>query len=177
MAVRLRLQRYGSTHHPFYRLVAAESTRARDGKFLALLGTYDPMKSIVNVDVNELNRWFQNGALPTDTVRSLLRKHKIELSRSYKVVTVDKKEVKPAPTPVKKKVTKTAPKKEAAPVKPQAETPKQETAAKTSATKTTAIKASVKPAASKAKPIAEKKTAPAKKPTTLKKEPTTKTTR
>lgn len=143
MAVRLRLQRYGSTHRPFYRLVAAESTRARNGKFLSLIGTYDPSKSDVKVDVNELNRWYQNGALPTDTVRSLLRKHKIELSKTYKVV-YEKKEVKPVAVPVKKKVTKTAPKKETTVVKPTAEAPKKSAQpAKKPASKTAVAKPTV----------------------------------
>lgn len=77
MAVRLRLQRYGSNKRPFYRVVASDSKRARDGKFLEILGTYDPLISKVSVDAEKVQKWMSNGALPTDTVRSLFKKYKV----------------------------------------------------------------------------------------------------
>lgn len=74
--VKIRLQRLGSTHKPFYRVVVAESQRARDGKFLEVIGTYNPLKNEFNVDRESLDKWVKNGAQPTDTVKSLLRKNK-----------------------------------------------------------------------------------------------------
>lgn len=74
--VKIRLQRLGSTHKPFYRVVVAESSRARDGKFLEVIGTYNPLKDEFNVDRESLEKWVKNGAQPTDTVKSLLRKNK-----------------------------------------------------------------------------------------------------
>ncbi len=81
MAVKLRLKRMGSKQKPFYRIVAADSRSPRDGKFLESVGTYDPIKKDENVtvDINEERAlyWMQNGAIPTDTVRSILSKQGI----------------------------------------------------------------------------------------------------
>lgn len=74
MAVKIRLQRFGSTHKPFYRVVAADSRRARDGKFLEILGTYDPSKGVVSLNKEQIQHWVSNGAQLTDTVKSLLKK-------------------------------------------------------------------------------------------------------
>ncbi len=77
MAVKLRLQRFGSHKNPYYRVVASDSRRARDGKFLEILGTYDPLKSVVSVDAEKVEKWIKNGAQPTDTVKSLLKKFNV----------------------------------------------------------------------------------------------------
>ena len=77
MAVKLRLQRFGSNKKPFYRVVASESNRARDGKFLEILGTYDPLLGIVLVDCEKVQKWISNGAQPTDTVKSLFKKYNV----------------------------------------------------------------------------------------------------
>jgi len=77
MAVKIRLQRFGAKKRPFYRVVASESTRARDGKFLEILGTYNPLDGTVNVDAEKVQKWLNNGAQPTDTVKSLLKKHNV----------------------------------------------------------------------------------------------------
>lgn len=77
MAVKLRLQRFGNHKRPFYRIVAADSKAPRDGKFLEILGTYEPIKGTVSVDSEKVTKWIENGALPTDTVRSLFRKHNV----------------------------------------------------------------------------------------------------
>ncbi len=76
MAVKLRLKRMGSKQAPFYRIVAADSRSPRDGKFIENVGTYNPIKEDNNVTVNEevALKWLNNGAQPTDTVRSLLSK-------------------------------------------------------------------------------------------------------
>jgi small subunit ribosomal protein S16 len=77
MAVKIRLQRFGSHKNPFYRVVASESSRSRDGKFLEVVGTYDALKGIVNIDGEKVQKWIGNGAQPTDTVKSLLKKYSV----------------------------------------------------------------------------------------------------
>ena len=74
MAVKLRLQRFGSHKSPQYRIVAADSRSPRDGRFIEVLGTYNPLTNPHQVVVNEERAmdWLQKGAQPTDTVKSLL---------------------------------------------------------------------------------------------------------
>ncbi|HVO84325.1 MAG TPA: 30S ribosomal protein S16 [Syntrophobacteria bacterium] len=76
MGVRIRLSRMGSTKRPFYRIVVADSRAPRDGKFVEVIGTYNPRTEPVGVQVNSerLQKWLKQGAEPTDTVRSLLKK-------------------------------------------------------------------------------------------------------
>jgi small subunit ribosomal protein S16 len=76
MAVRIRLTRLGRKKKPFYRIVVADSESPRDGKFLDIVGTYDPMQEPHAVSVNrqKLDEWIGRGALPTTTVKSLLNK-------------------------------------------------------------------------------------------------------
>jgi small subunit ribosomal protein S16 len=74
--VKLRLQRFGNHKRPYYRVVASDSKQPRDGKFLEILGTYDPINGSVNFDKEKIQTWISNGAQPTDTVKSLLKKHK-----------------------------------------------------------------------------------------------------
>ncbi len=76
MAVKIRLRRMGTKQTPFYRLVVADSRAARDGRFLESLGTYDPRKQPLglNVDADKALHWLERGAQPTDTVRQLLGK-------------------------------------------------------------------------------------------------------
>ena len=80
MAVVLRMTRRGSKKKPFYRIVAADSRSPRDGRFLQILGTYDPLKSENNirVDAEKITSWIKNGAKPSQTVASLLKKAGIE---------------------------------------------------------------------------------------------------
>jgi len=77
MAVRIRLSRHGRKKKPFYRIVAANSEAPRDGKFLEIVGTYDPLQDPVAITLNQdkLQAWLDKGALPTDTVKSLIVKH------------------------------------------------------------------------------------------------------
>ena len=77
MAVKLRLKRMGSKKKPFYRIVAADSRVARDGKFIELVGTYNPVWEPAEFKINEevALKWLSNGAQPTDTVRDLLSKN------------------------------------------------------------------------------------------------------
>ena len=74
--VRLRSQRYGSKKSPFYRIVATDSRNPRDGRFIEVVGTYDPLTNPATVKLDEENvmKWLSLGAKPTDTVKSLLSK-------------------------------------------------------------------------------------------------------
>jgi len=76
MAVKLRLKRMGTTKKPFYRIVAADSKSPRDGRAIEEVGTYNPVKqpAEVNIDKELALKWLRNGAIPTDTVRSLFSK-------------------------------------------------------------------------------------------------------
>lgn len=74
MAVKLRLTRVGKTKQPQYRIVAADSRSPRDGRFLEILGHYDPRQepSVVSLDEDKALKWLRNGAQPTERVRKLL---------------------------------------------------------------------------------------------------------
>ena len=74
--VKIRLRRMGAKKAPFYRVVAADSRFARDGRFIEEIGYYDPTKnpSVVSIDADKAKQWLSNGAQPTDTVRELLKK-------------------------------------------------------------------------------------------------------
>lgn len=79
MAVKLRLKRMGAKKRPFYRIVAADSRSPRDGRFIEVVGTYNPIMDPAEIKVDEEKalKWLQNGAEPTDTVRDLLKKEGI----------------------------------------------------------------------------------------------------
>ena len=76
MAVRIRLRRVGRKKNPMYRIVVANSTSPRDGRFIETIGQYAPRlaQSGLNVNAERANYWLDVGAQPSDTVRSLLRK-------------------------------------------------------------------------------------------------------
>ena len=76
MAVKIRLRRVGRKKSPMYRIVVADSKSPRDGKFIEIVGQYQPRTGdkAVNLDAARVNHWLDVGAQPTDTVRSLLRK-------------------------------------------------------------------------------------------------------
>ncbi len=75
MAVRIRLTRLGRKKKPFYRIIVADSECKRDGKFLDILGTYDPLKepATIQIDNDKLQSWLGKGALPSTTVKSLIK--------------------------------------------------------------------------------------------------------
>lgn len=77
MAVKIRLTRIGAKKAPFYRVVVADSRYPRDGRFIEEIGTYDPLteKNQFTVDAEKAKQWIKNGAQPTDTVKSLLKKN------------------------------------------------------------------------------------------------------
>lgn len=77
MAVKIRLRRMGAKKSPFYRIVVADSRSPRDGRFIEEIGYYNPMQepSVVKVDAEKAKKWISNGAQPTETVKSLFKKH------------------------------------------------------------------------------------------------------
>jgi small subunit ribosomal protein S16 len=76
MAVRIRLARHGAKKKPFYRIVVADSESPRDGRYLETVGTYNPLLDPAEITVKQerVQYWLEQGAIPTDTVRSLLKK-------------------------------------------------------------------------------------------------------
>lgn len=76
MAVKLRLKRMGAKKQPFYRIVAADSRSPRDGRFIEVIGTYNPLLNPAETKINEevAMKWLKNGATPTDTVKNIFSK-------------------------------------------------------------------------------------------------------
>ncbi len=74
----IRLARIGKKKHPFYRVVVTEKTRPRNGRFVEIVGTYDPLKkpAAIELDRDRVDYWLCKGAQPSDTVRSFLRNRK-----------------------------------------------------------------------------------------------------
>ena len=74
----IRLSRIGKKKKPFYRVVVTESSRPRDGRFVEVVGTYDPLKkpAEVKLDAERIKHWLSRGAQPSDTVRSFIRRQK-----------------------------------------------------------------------------------------------------
>ena len=74
----IRLARIGKKKHPFYRVIVTEKTRPRNGRFVEIVGTYDPLKKPAAVQLNSerVEYWLGKGAQPSDTVRSLIRNPK-----------------------------------------------------------------------------------------------------
>ena len=115
MAVKLRLTRMGKTKQPTYRVVATNSRTKRDGEYIELIGTYNPLTKPATVKLNEkvALEWLSKGAIPSDTVKNLFREagimKKFAESKVKKTEKVEKKETK--------EETKKAPAKKAAPKK------------------------------------------------------------
>lgn len=76
MSVKIRLARHGAKKRPFYRIVVAENESPRDGRFLEMVGTYNPLQEPAEVFLKEerIKYWIAQGAIPTNTVKSLLKK-------------------------------------------------------------------------------------------------------
>ena len=76
MSVKIRLARHGSKKRPHYRIVVADSESPRDGRFLENVGTYNPLVNPVEMSLKQerIKYWIDQGAIPTDTVKSLLKK-------------------------------------------------------------------------------------------------------
>ena len=119
MAVKLRLTRLGKTKQPTYRVVAIDSRTKRDGEYIELIGTYNPLTKPATVKLNEkvALKWLSEGAIPSDTVKNLFRDagimKKFADSKVKKTEKVEKKETKeevkkaPAKKTTAKKETKT----------------------------------------------------------------------
>ncbi|CAH2713278.1 30S ribosomal protein S16 [Neobacillus bataviensis LMG 21833] len=73
MAVKIRLKRMGAKKTPFYRIVVADSRSPRDGRYIEIVGTYNPVTQPAKVEINEelVLKWLKDGAKPSDTVRNL----------------------------------------------------------------------------------------------------------
>ncbi len=76
MAVKIRLARHGAKKKPYYRIVVADSESPRDGRYLEAVGTYNPLRDPAEITLKQerVQYWIEQGAVPTDTVRSLLKK-------------------------------------------------------------------------------------------------------
>ncbi len=79
MAVKIRLRRMGQKKAPFYRVVVADSRYPRDGRFIEEIGYYNPLTNPaeIKIDADKANKWLGQGAQPTETVKSLLKKSDI----------------------------------------------------------------------------------------------------
>lgn len=104
MAVKLRLKRMGAKKRPYYRIIAADSRSPRDGRFIEVVGTYNPIEvpAVVNIDEEKALKWLNTGAIPTDTVRDLLSNQGI----MKKFHESKKPAIKVAKTETKKTTTK-----------------------------------------------------------------------
>ena len=111
MAVKLRLTRMGKTKQPTYRVVAIDSRTKRDGEYIELIGTYNPLTKPATISLNEevALKWLSRGAIPSDTVKNLLRDAGIMkkfADSKVKTSTKEEKETKTEETKVKKTTTK-----------------------------------------------------------------------
>lgn len=84
MSVSIRLRREGTTNSPYYKVVVADSRSPRDGKFIEIIGTYDPKKQGHNstLKLDRIEHWISKGAQPSDTVRSLIKKNRSEAAKA-----------------------------------------------------------------------------------------------
>ena len=82
MAVKIRLARHGAKKQPFYRVVVADSESPRDGRFLEIVGTYNPLTDPAEVSFkgDRVKYWMDQGAIPTNTVKSLLKKERSKMN-------------------------------------------------------------------------------------------------
>jgi|SRR5207237_2114860 len=106
MAVSIRLRREGALNRPYYKVVVADSRSPRDGKFIEIIGTYDPKKPGHNstIKLERAEYWISKGAQPSDTVRSLIKKNKNPDAAAKKAAAAAKKtaaapKAEPPPAP------------------------------------------------------------------------------
>ena len=106
MSVKIRLTRIGRHKDPFFRIVAADSRFARDGRYIEQIGYFDPEKGVENAVIDEelANKWLDLGATPSDTVKTIFSKKGILAARAAnKAKAAPKKETKKAEKPAEKK--------------------------------------------------------------------------
>lgn len=82
MAVHIRLARAGTNKTPFYRIIVADQRSPRGGRFIDRIGTYDPCRPELRLDMNKVDQWLKRGALPTDTVAQLLKQQRLAMARA-----------------------------------------------------------------------------------------------
>ena len=97
MSVSIRLRREGTKNRPYYRVVVADSRSPRDGKFIEIIGTYDPKQTGQNssFSVERAEYWISKGAQPSDTVRSLIKKQK-KMGTAEPTAEVERESSEPA---------------------------------------------------------------------------------
>jgi small subunit ribosomal protein S16 len=105
MAVAIRLRREGALNRPYFKVVVTDTRNPRDGKFIEIVGTYDPKKAGQNstLKLDRIEHWISKGAQPSDTVRSLIKKTKNPEAAAKKAAAAAAKKaapaLKPAPAP------------------------------------------------------------------------------
>ena len=87
----IRMRREGAKKRPFFRMVVTEGRTPRDGKFLESLGTYDPRTKpeSVRIDRERLAHWLKSGARPSDTVRTIVARHKLDPAAAAAAITTE----------------------------------------------------------------------------------------
>jgi small subunit ribosomal protein S16 len=110
MSVSIRLRREGSLNNPYYKVVVADSRSPRDGKFIEIIGTYDPTKPGHNstLKLDRAEYWIGKGAQPSDTVRSLIKKNKEHAAKPAAEKT-SASSARPEPPPAAAAPAETAP--------------------------------------------------------------------
>ena len=111
MAVSIRLRREGAKNRPYYKVVVADSRSPRDGKFIEIIGTYDPKKPDHNstLKLDRIDHWISKGAQPSDTVRSLIKKNKKQATNAEPAATAPAEEPAPAPAAAEEPAPAAAP--------------------------------------------------------------------
>ena len=110
MSVKIRLTRIGRHKDPFFRIVAADSRFARDGRYIEQIGYFDPDKGVENAVIDEelALKWLNSGATPSDTVKAMFNRKGILAKYASSKVVPSRKEEKPAKKAPAKKATKKA---------------------------------------------------------------------
>jgi small subunit ribosomal protein S16 len=123
MAVAIRLRREGALNRPYFKVVVADKRSPRDGKFIEIVGTYDPKKRGNNstLKLDRVEYWISRGAQPSDTVRSLIKKNKNPEAAAKKAAAVEAKKAAKPKAAAKTEAPAPAPASEAAAPAPAAE--------------------------------------------------------
>ena len=123
MAVKIRLTRIGRHKDPFFRIVAADSRFARDGRYIEQIGYFDPDKGVENAVIDEelALKWLELGATPSDTVKSIFSRKGLLAKHAAKKVPAKKEKAPKAEKAEKAEAPKKAPAKKAAPKAKKAE--------------------------------------------------------
>ena len=101
MAVSIRLRREGTKNRPYYKVVVADRRSPRDGKFIEMIGTYDPKIPGRNstLKIDRVEYWISKGAQPSDTVRSLIKKNKKPAATAEPAAKIEQSEQQSVPEP------------------------------------------------------------------------------